>query len=439
MVGGGWVKSYLRTRMARLVPSMRRLTHLSLVSSLFSLLSYPPILCFMPKKQNYFRPGNHCGIFSGIRGSFARSRLFSAGIGGRNKKTRLAIILSPMVRTQTWTWWEKAVLTIFGTSMRIDICQIHGQDSRSLHYCRGLQSRLHPSGVLLVWESSKMIYVVREAAYKNSSNFQTWLFVARHVKSIPEKGKSNNGPSKNQSPTMLGNWEASIYRSRWCRVQRNPSGTQGRRWIISMEAAMPCKLRTKNASQQVAGHRRRKQRNQQNVEAHESTRKRVESTLPKDQEDPIAEREDSIRWVTTIWCTSLFLCLKRWKFRMRKQHWTRNGKSSKRFQHGRWTKVKSNRRSFWKHKKSKEQSMLLRWWTSVISKMRELQPKYQKYKGRVVLQGDIAKDDSGSHAVFTEQCSCASQRRPQKVMDVIARVPDCAGQGADAVSAYTPK
>ena len=34
MVGGGLVKSYLRTRIARLVPSMRRLTHLSLVSSL---------------------------------------------------------------------------------------------------------------------------------------------------------------------------------------------------------------------------------------------------------------------------------------------------------------------------------------------------------------------------------------------------------------------
>ena len=40
MVGGGWVKSHLRTRIARLVPSMRRLTHLSLVSSLFSLLSF---------------------------------------------------------------------------------------------------------------------------------------------------------------------------------------------------------------------------------------------------------------------------------------------------------------------------------------------------------------------------------------------------------------
>ena len=39
MVGGWWVKSYLRTRIARLVLSMRRLTHLSLVSSHFSLFS----------------------------------------------------------------------------------------------------------------------------------------------------------------------------------------------------------------------------------------------------------------------------------------------------------------------------------------------------------------------------------------------------------------
>ena len=31
----------------------------------------------------------------------------------------------------------------------------------------------------------------------------------------------------------------------------------------------------------------------------------------------------------------------------------------------------------------------------------DLEPKNQKYKGRVVLRGDIVKDDSGSSAVFT--------------------------------------
>ena len=37
----------------------------------------------------------------------------------------------------------------------------------------------------------------------------------------------------------------------------------------------------------------------------------------------------------------------------------------------------------------------------------ELEPHFQKYKGRVVLRGDNVKDDSGSSAVFTEQGSSA--------------------------------
>ena len=67
----------------------------------------------------------------------------------------------------------------------------------------------------------------------------------------------------------------------------------------------------------------------------------------------------------------------------------------------------------------------------------QLEPKHQKYKGRVVLRGDIAKDDSDAYAVFTEQGSSASQMTAAKVMEVFERLPDCAGQAADAVSAYT--
>ena len=67
----------------------------------------------------------------------------------------------------------------------------------------------------------------------------------------------------------------------------------------------------------------------------------------------------------------------------------------------------------------------------------ELEAKHQKYKGRVVLRGDIVKDDSGSFAVFTEQGSSASQMTAAKVMDIICRLPGCDGQAADAVSAYT--
>ena len=47
------------------------------------------------------------------------------------------------------------------------------------------------------------------------------------------------------------------------------------------------------------------------------------------------------------------------------------------------------------------------------------------------------KDASGSHAVFTEQGSSASQMTAVKVLDVIARLPDWDGQAADAVSAFS--
>ena len=67
----------------------------------------------------------------------------------------------------------------------------------------------------------------------------------------------------------------------------------------------------------------------------------------------------------------------------------------------------------------------------------ELEPRFQKYKGRVVLRGDIVKDDSGSCAVFTERGSPASQMTAAKVMDITSRLPGCLGQAADAVSAYT--
>ena len=63
--------------------------------------------------------------------------------------------------------------------------------------------------------------------------------------------------------------------------------------------------------------------------------------------------------------------------------------------------------------------------------------QHQEYKGRVVLPGDIVKDDSGSYAVFTEQGSLASQMTAAKIMDIISRLPGCAGQAADAVSVYT--
>ena len=53
------------------------------------------------------------------------------------------------------------------------------------------------------------------------------------------------------------------------------------------------------------------------------------------------------------------------------------------------------------------------------------------------MRNDILKNDSGSHAVFTEQSLSSSQMTAARVMDVIAGLPECAGQAADRVSVYT--
>ena len=44
-----------------------------------------------------------------------------------------------------------------------------------------------------------------------------------------------------------------------------------------------------------------------------------------------------------------------------------------------------------------------------------------------MLRGDTVRDDSGAPAAFTEQGSSASQMTAAKVMDFIARLPDCEG------------
>ena len=55
-----------------------------------------------------------------------------------------------------------------------------------------------------------------------------------------------------------------------------------------------------------------------------------------------------------------------------------------------------------------------------------------------MLRGVIVKGGSGpTHFFLTEHGSSASQVSAAKVMDAIARLPDCDGQAADAVSAYT--
>ena len=96
-------------------------------------------------------------------------------------------------------------------------------------------------------------------------------------------------------------------------------------------------------------------------------------------------------------------------------------KSSRQSQHGIWKKSKAKRRLFFRRKDTKRKSTLPHLMDICHLKNAELEPKFQKYQGRVVLRGDVVKDDSGAYAVFSEQGSSASQMTAAKIMDVIAR------------------
>ena len=93
------------------------------------------------------------------------------------------------------------------------------------------------------------------------------------------------------------------------------------------------------------------------------------------------QAKEILRWPITIWCTNLFRCLNRWKLRMRKQQWTRNGRNSKRFQPGSWRKSRAkNKEVILEAHRNKKESTLLHWWTCVISRTRR-QRKSRTPKG----------------------------------------------------------
>ena len=113
----------------------------------------------------------------------------------------------------------------------------------------------------------------------------------------------------------------------------------------------------------------------------ESTRQRAESLQSKNHGDRMAGKRIHFCDTFLLWCTSLSQCHKRWRFRMLRPPWIKNGKSSRKSQHGMWEKSRAKRRLFWKHKETIRKSTLLHWWThSTSKKMRSQNPNCRNTK-----------------------------------------------------------
>ena len=169
------------------------------------------------------------------------------------------------------------------------------------------------------------------------------------------------------------------------------------------------------------------------VEAHESTRKRLESTLPRNHEDHIAEKGLSSLSHHNLLHTFIPL-LQAMKIPDAKAAVDEEWEKLETIPAWSLDKAKSKKEVILEARRDKQIVHFATLMDICHLKNAELEPMHQQYKGRVVLLGDTVKDDSGAYAVFTEQGSSASQMTAAKVMDVIAR---CAGQAVDAVLACT--
>ena len=205
------------------------------------------------------------------------------------------------------------------------------------------------------WKSSWWIYLAPGEIDEETIHIQARSSVARTLE-IKGKGRQAEGKAK-----MV--W-VGISSTPRIRNSRKPSRTHVRSWKRQLLLLCPEKL---CRIARVADLTKIKQilrvfwkmRNLQQCTCEIRYRKIMKTTL---------QEKVRIHYSTTIRYTSLFLCLKLWEFRQRKQRWTRNGKNWRKFRRGTWRKSKVKR---WSIKRGRRalQFILHHWWTFVIWKM----------------------------------------------------------------------
>ena len=158
-----------------------------------------------------------------------------------------------------------------------------------------------------------------------------------------------------------------------------------------MESAMRCKVQGLRRGAACGENKSNTRRSRYAciVEAHESTRQRLDKLNQKIMKIALLGR-DSTHWVITILRTSSFSSPEHWKDKMQKPLWTKNGSSSKKCQHGKWPEsgVKKVIKEAEKVGRTVQSAALMD-----ISHIKnfELEPKFLKYKGRVVLRVTLWK------------------------------------------------
>ena len=256
-----------------------------------------------------------------------------------------------------------------------------------------------------------------------------WKSMGKHAK-LKEKQKWSNEKLHLENPrTLRGTYFIDPEDTEFKEAIKNAR----KKLETSAALAMPCKI-MKNCGSGAPN--KIKTKLACILEANQSTRMRMGNSIPHHHEDHIAGKgENSLQHYNLV---HKFIPMRQaMKIPAAKAAVDKEWEKLEKISAWNLTKVKSKKQVIDEARTSGGTVHFASLMDICHLKNAELEAKHRKYKGRVVLRGDIVKDDSGSYAVFTEQGSSASQMTAAKIMDIISRSPGCDGQAADAVSAYT--
>ena len=211
--------------------------------------------------------------------------------------------------------------------------------------------------------------------------------------------KSSNGLSRNRSSTMRESREATILSIRKTLSSKKPKNARKKLELL-VDAAMPCKVKDHQCRETCGESDTRRSKYACIVEAHKSTRKRLERTLPEDHEDRVAG-EGLYSFSHCNLLHKFTPMPQAMKMPDEKAAVATEREKLENLPAWKMTKVK-NKTGVMEEAGREQRAVHFATLMDICHlKNSELEPKFQKYKGGVVLRGDTVEDDSGSYAVFT--------------------------------------
>ena len=240
-------------------------------------------------------------------------------------------------------------------------------------------------------KASWRIFMVRWEVYKETNNLSSRHCMARYVEAYvwcSEKAKQRwafEKPQLDNARELSGIFFIEPNDEEFKLTMKAP----WRKLEVPMPAAMPCKIPIKSSGETHRNIGKRKTKYACIVDVDESTRPKLEGAGHKPHQDYITAKGRN----STTHCSLVHKFIP-----MPQALKTSRCKGGS----GQLTKVRNKKEAIEETRNKGRKVHFASLMDLCHLETSELEPQYQKYKGRVVLRGDIVFDDSGSYAALTQ-------------------------------------